>query len=92
MIVRIFSDGQYRLPDEARERLDELDTASHRAIDADDEQAYRAAFDALIAYVRSTGERLGDDELEGSDFMVPPADTSLEEARAEFTGEGLIPE
>jgi hypothetical protein len=24
--------------------------------------------------------------------MLPPADTSLEEARTEFSGEGLIPE
>jgi len=32
-----------------------------------------------------------DDRLEGSDVILPPPDTSLEEARAEFTGEGLIP-
>jgi len=35
---------------------------------------------------------LGEDELEGSDIMLPPPDISLEEARAEFTGEGLIPD
>jgi hypothetical protein len=92
MIVRIFSEGQYRLPDDARARLDELDEASHKAIDADDEAAFKPAFKALLDYVRSNGERLGDDELEGSDLMLPPPDTTLEEARAEFTGEGLIPD
>jgi hypothetical protein len=32
-----------------------------------------------------------DDELLGSDVILPPADVSLEEAKADFTGEGLIP-
>ena len=32
-----------------------------------------------------------DDELAASDLILPPPDISLEEARAEFTGEGLIP-
>jgi hypothetical protein len=42
--------------------------------------------------VRAHGELLADDELEGSDMMLPPPDISLDEARTEFTGEGLIPD
>jgi hypothetical protein len=34
---------------------------------------------------------VGDDELVGSDLILPPPDVTLEEASAEFTGEGLIP-
>jgi hypothetical protein len=33
-----------------------------------------------------------EDELEASDVILPPADTSLKEASSEFTGEGLIPD
>jgi hypothetical protein len=92
MIVRIFSEGQYRVDSSDRARLDELDNASHKAIEADDEAAYEKAFRELLDYVRSHGARLGDDELEGSDMMLPPPDTTLSEAKAEFTGEGLIPD
>jgi hypothetical protein len=35
---------------------------------------------------------VGDDELEGSDLILPPADLSFEEAGREFSGEGLIPD
>jgi len=32
-----------------------------------------------------------DDELHGSDIILPPPDLSVEEARKAFQGEGLIP-
>ncbi len=92
MIVRIFTEGQYRVPEDARARLQELDQECVRAVDADDEAAFTATFTALLDHVRSTGERLADDDLEPSDLMLPPPDISLAEARTEFTGEGLIPE
>jgi hypothetical protein len=92
VIVRIFSEGQYRVDESDRARLDELDNASHEAIEAGDERAFEKAFRELLDYVRSHGALLGEDELEGSDLMLPPPDISLDEARTEFTGEGLIPD
>jgi len=92
VIVRIFSDGQYRIPEDAQERLHELDNKSVAAIDAADEAAFTAAYAALIELIHANGERLADDELEPSDLMLPPADITLEEARTEFTGEGLLPD
>jgi hypothetical protein len=92
VIVRIFSDGQYRIPDDAQERLHELDLAAVAAVDANDESGFRSAFGELIDHIHATGSRLADDDLAPSDLMLPPADISLEEARTEFTGEGLIPD
>jgi hypothetical protein len=92
VIVRIFGEGQYRLPGDSDAHLEELDQAYVNAVEAEDEAEFATTFQALLAYVRSNGERLADDELEPSDVMLPPADTSLEEARTEFSGEGLIPE
>ena len=46
----------------------------------------------MLDIIRKEGEHLGDDELETSDVIVPPADTSFAEAAAEFTGDGLIPD
>jgi len=92
VIVRIFTDGQYRVPDDALERLHELDNEASAAADADDEDAFRTALAALVDHIHSTGERLADDDLEPSDAMLPPPDTTLAEARKEFTAEGLIPD
>jgi hypothetical protein len=45
----------------------------------------------MLGFVRTNGQPVPDDTLAGSDVILPPPDTSVEEARAEFTGEGLIP-
>jgi hypothetical protein len=92
VIVRVFGENQYRVPDSARERLNELDNETVAAVEAGDEERFRQAYSKLLELVRAEGEALGDDELEPSDLMLPPADISLEEARSEFTGEGLIPD
>jgi len=92
VIVRIFSEGQYRIPDDVRARLNELDQQASDAVDAGDEEAFKRTFTALLDHIRSSGERLADDDLEPSDLMLPPPDITLEEAREEFTGEGLIPD
>ena len=92
MIVRISNEDQYRIDDARHARLNELDDAVVAAVEGDDEDAFHAAFEELLAYVRAQGAALGDDELEASDVILPPADTSFVEAGAEFTGEGLIPD
>ena len=92
MIVRISGEGQFRLPDDALDRVGELDNAVVAAVDAGDEPAFHARFAELLDFVRSRGEALPGDDLHGSDVIVPPADTTMAEAAADFTGEGLIPD
>ena len=92
MIVRIMGEGQYRLSAETIERVNGLDNAAVAAVDSQDEDAFHEAFEELLDIIRTEGEHLGDEELETSDVIVPPADTSFEEAAAEFTGDGLIPD
>jgi hypothetical protein len=92
VIVRVFSDGQYRIPDDAQARLHELDVATVEAIDANDEGAFKSSYGALIELIHANGERLADDDLAPSDLMLPPSDITLEEAQEEFTGEGLLPD
>ena len=45
----------------------------------------------IVALIRSEGSPLAEDDLRGSDVILPPPDTSFAEASGEFTGEGLIP-
>ena len=92
MIVRISTEDQYRLPDEDAERLAELDNDAVAAVEADDEDSFHAVFEEMLQLVRRDGHKLGDDELEESDVILPPPDLSFTEARHEFTGDGLIPD
>jgi hypothetical protein len=92
MIVRISGEDQYRLADQDVPRLNELDNAVVTACEGGDEQTFAESFAALLDYVRANGTRVADDELEGSDLILPPPDLSLAEAASEFTGEGLIPD
>ncbi len=92
MIVRIATEDQYRLPDEDAQRLNELDNEVVAAVEADDEDRFHALFEEMLALVRSDGRKLGDDELQESDVILPPPDTSFVEAAQEFTGDGLIPD
>jgi hypothetical protein len=91
VIIRIATEGQYEVGDGVVEALNELDNEAVAACDTDDEERFRTTFHKLLELVRTEGRKLGEDELEGSDLILPPPDVSLEEAKAEFSGEGLIP-
>jgi PspAA-like protein len=91
VIVRISTEGQYDVPDSDVDTLNKLDNEAVAACTQDDEQKFEDAFGRLLEFVRENGRPVNDDVLEGSDVILPPPDTSLEEAKAEFTGEGLIP-
>ncbi len=85
-------EGQYRLSKDVLERVNELDNTVVKAVEAGDEDGFHASFEEMLEAIRSEGEHLGDEEIETSDIIVPPSDTSFAEAAAEFTGEGLIPD
>lgn len=91
MIVRISNEGQYEIGESDTAELNELDNAAVGACETSDEQHFHVAFEKLLDFVRANGRLVGEDELVGSEMILPPPDVSLEEARAEFQGEGLIP-
>ena len=91
MIIRIATEGQYELSDDAVAQLNELDNAAVSSCDANDEAGFRDVFGRLLAFVREKGSPVPDDALVGSDLILPPPDVTLQEARQEFSGDGLIP-
>jgi hypothetical protein len=91
MIVRILGKGQFRLDDGLLGRLNELDNAVAAAVAARDANGFSRAFADLIGMVEGEGTPVPDDELVTSDHVLPHADTTLEEAREAFAGEGAIP-
>jgi hypothetical protein len=92
VIVRISGEGQFELPDSHAERLNELDNRAVSAVEEGDETGFRELWTQMLELVQTDGKVLDDDELVESDVILPPADISFDEARAEFTGEGLIPD
>jgi hypothetical protein len=92
MIVRIAGEDQFRLDSAKEAQLEELDNAVLQAIERGEDAAFHSAFARLLDFVRSSGARLGDDELEASDLILPPPDTTLTEAVEDFNGEGWLPE
>ena len=92
MIVRILHDGQYRIADADVPAIHILDEHVEQAVAGNDQQAFAAALECLIAGVRDHGIRLADDELVASDAVVPDAATSLLEAQSLLSDEGLIPD
>jgi hypothetical protein len=92
VIVRISTEGQYRLPDEDADRLNELDNEAVAAVEADDEDRFHEVFEQMLELVRNEGRPLDIDDLEESDLILPPPDLTFVEAGEHFTGEGLIPD
>jgi hypothetical protein len=62
------------------------------AVERGDEAGYHACFAELLGFVRGQGAPVPEDDLEPSDFILPPPDLSFAEAGEEFSGEGLIPD
>ncbi len=92
MIVRISGEGQFRVPDADAERLKELDNRAVSAVEQGDETGFGELWSQMLELVARDGNALDDDELVESDVILPPRDISFEEAKGEFTGEGLIPD
>jgi hypothetical protein len=92
VIVRISGEGQFKLPDEDGERLNELDNRAVSAVEQGDEAGFRELWNQMLELVSADGNELADEELVESDIIMPPRDITFEEAQGEFTGEGLIPD
>ncbi|MBI2940280.1 MAG: hypothetical protein HYY04_07540 [Chloroflexi bacterium] len=91
MIVRISTEGQYRLAAATIDRLNEIDNQIVAATAQLDAEAFLRLLDQMLTTVRTEGTPVGPEELVESDLILPPPDTTLDEARDLFKEEGLIP-
>ena len=92
MIVRVMGEGQFQIDDEVAKGLNDLDEKAGEAVERGDEEQLRILLDRMTEAVLTNGSRVPDDDLRGSDAIVPPGDLSLDEAKQLFEGEGLIPD
>ncbi|MBX6342112.1 MAG: hypothetical protein IRY97_06615 [Thermomicrobiaceae bacterium] len=91
MIVRISTEGQYRIDSDYLDQLNAIDNDLVAAIASGDRGTFQARLRELLDLVRQHGTPVDPDELVESQIVLPPPDTTFEEAAELFTGQGLIP-
>jgi hypothetical protein len=92
VIVRIMGEGQLDLSDADLGLLNTFDRTLEDAIESGSEDTFRQALHDLLAKVREDGKPLPPDSLETSQFILPPADATMDEVRAMLGDDGLIPD
>lgn len=85
MIIRILTEGQYRLEGSALAELDRIDDSLLDALEAGDAGDFSRRLREVVALVKERGVPVPDSELVESDLIIPAPDTTLEEARDLFT-------
>jgi hypothetical protein len=83
MIVRILSEGQYRVEGSTLEEIHRLDEELMTAMTHDDADRFHELLHQVAGLVRS-GQELPPDHLVESDLILPADDTTLEEAKQLF--------
>lgn len=91
MIVRIATEGQYRLDDVKLARVNELDNQLVQLVSSQDTEGFATVFATLLNYIRTNGEKVADTELVESNIILPAPDLSASEAAEFFSGEGMFP-
>lgn len=83
MIVRILSEGQYRVDGPTLEQIKKVDDALMEALTANQADQFHQLLHEAAQLVRQ-GEALDPAHLVESDLILPAADTTLEEAKRLF--------
>jgi hypothetical protein len=91
VIIRILSEGQFDVPDDAVAQLNELDEKLEAAVESSDAEAMAAALGSLLERVRSSGSEVAVDALVPSDLVLPHSTATLAEVKDLISGDGLIP-
>jgi hypothetical protein len=91
MIIRISTEGQYRVKSAHLDELSEIDEKIITAVANEKKDEYQTLFNEMLDLVRKNGQPLDPEELLESAIVLPPPDTTFEEAQKLFVGDGVIP-
>jgi hypothetical protein len=90
MIVRISTEGQYRVESKVIDKLNEIDNQLVNVVAKGDEAEFERLFCQMIDMVRREGKPVPVEELVESDVILPAADTRLHEAQRFFAADGMF--
>ena len=91
MIIRVLGEGQFQISGSDIDALNEVDNQIVEALANDDEQQFSTLMRRLCEIVMEHGQRLPPEEIRESDLILPDYDSTMDEVREMFAGEGLIP-
>ena len=90
IVVRIHGEGQFRLDASLRDSLDTYDHHLVAAVKGNDDAAYHAALTELFTFVRAKGIQVPEDDIVGSDIVLPSDDMPLAEVTDLLAKEGWL--
>ena len=92
MIVRILTEGQYKLSSNYLDQLNEIDNKIVGMVETDNKESFHKLLEEMLNLVRENGTPVPIDEITESDIVLPEPDNTINEAGELFTGEGLVPD
>ena len=92
MIVRILTEGQYKLSSNYLDQLNEIDNKIVGMVETDNKESFHKLLEEMLNLVRENGTAVPIDEITESDIVLPEPDITINEAGELFTGEGLVPD
>jgi hypothetical protein len=92
MIIRLMGEGQYELDKKHLDEVNKIDNNIVNIVKKGDEKVFKTEFKKLSDYVRKNGKKISDDVIKPSEFIIPPSDLTLDEAKKIFAGDGLFPD
>ena len=92
MIVRLMGEGQFRVADELRSKLNELDDKAQAAADANESPSSTESSTRCGVSSRATASGLPTTTCTPRTSSIPPSDLTLEETQRLFSDQGLIPD
>ena len=92
MIVRILTEGQYKLSSNYLDQLNEIDNKIVEMVETDNKESFHKLLEEMLNLVRENGTPVPIDENTESDIVLPEPDITINEAGELFTGEGLVPD
>ncbi|MHB8842243.1 MAG: PspA-associated protein PspAA [Candidatus Aquicultor sp.] len=92
MIIRITNDGQYRVKADEEQVLREIDEVDNQIVQLFEktEKEFHALMNKMVEIARKNSERLPEESIEPSQYVLPPQDLSLCEGYEIFKGVGII--
>ena len=92
MIIRLTNDGQYRVRANEEQVVRELDEIDNQIVELFEktEKEFRALMNKMAELARNNSERLPEESIEPSQYVLPPQDLSLFEGYEIFKGIGII--
>ncbi len=91
MIVRILHEGQYQISGADLDRINAVDDKLVECVAAGNEESFTTLLAELLDTVRECGKAVPVDEFVESDVILPAPDSTMEEVKDLFTGEGVVP-